>query len=221
MTEPTAAQQAIALREEKQMAMLEKMDTFDWKALAPPVMAQILTKVPFKGKDGVPEYLTLTEAMIFAIRCYELGLSPISGEVWFDKRTCKTNVTTEGKLKLARKNGFNFGPPKFTRVERQMNGRQDHGYTCSMSVNGSERAEYTAYLSEWMVAASPVWKTKPDHMLQLRAMEKCISFASGTGVSEMPSDKDIETASSKSPTELVTNTDVSEVNFAPMNGDMK
>jgi hypothetical protein len=60
------------------MAMLEKMDTFDWKALAPPVMAQILTKVPFKGKDGVPEYLTLTEAMIFAIRCYELGLSPIS-----------------------------------------------------------------------------------------------------------------------------------------------
>lgn len=195
-TTPTATELVAQQRENKQLAMLEKMDSFDWKSLSPPVMAQILTKVPMKSKDGGSEYLTLTEAMIFAIRAYELGLSPLSGELWFDKRTCKTNVTTEGKLKLARKNGFNFGPPKFERVDNKKKAG-DWGYRCQMTVNGGETAEYTAFYGEWAVPTSPVWKAKPEHMLQLRAMEKCISFASGSGVSEMPSDKDIESGADK------------------------
>lgn len=213
ITAPSATELVAKQREEKQLAMLDKLDSFDWKNLQPTAMAQIITKVPLKAKDGGSEFLTLTEAMIFAIRCYELGLSPLSGEVWFDKRTCKTNVTTEGKLKLARKNGFNFGPPKFERVENKKK-TGDWGYICRMTVNGKETAEYTAYFSEWNVATSPVWKAKPEHMLQLRAMEKCISFASGSGVSDLPSDKEIESSSTKEIVDIV-KPEISEAEFKP------
>lgn len=194
----------------KELALVEGIAEFDWKKIPPPAIAQILVRIPFKGSSGEPDfYLKPWQAMIFAIRCYELGLSPFSGEVWYNPKNNKVNVTFEGKLKLARDRGYNFGPPHFeskTRpwkndvVKKQMIGflgagfDTEPGLTCVITVDGKEKAEYTAWLSEWMVLTSPVWKSKPMHMLQVRAHEKCISFASGVGASELPEEKDIEPA---------------------------
>lgn len=212
---------AIQQREQKGMEAINAIAEFDWTHVPPPQLASLLTRIPFKAGGSDPDYyLQPWQAMIFAMRCFELGLSPFSGEVWFNPKVNKVNVTLEGKMKLARKAGMNFGPPHYERVERK--GRfvpntkiEDYGYRCTMSVaigSKREQAEYTAWLSEWMVPTSPVWKSKPDHMLQLRALEKCISFASGTGASEMMGERDIDPGTGSVP-EMpqieVTNNDVS------------
>lgn len=202
--ESTTQEKAREIKQEimtrKQADQLEKLSavaSFDWKAVPPPVLAQVLINMPFKGASGDPDYfLQPWQAMVFAMRCYELGLSPFSNEVWFNPKNNKVNVTFEGKLKLARDKGMNLGPPHFTRVERQYQGKPDFGYHCTMT-SPSGTAEYTAWLSEWRVATSPVWREKPDHMLQLRAAEKCLSFASGIGSSELPDDRDIEQSADK------------------------
>jgi hypothetical protein len=69
---------------------------------------------------------------------------------------------------------------------------KDVGIKCKMRVGlpaNKEYVEYTAYLSEWYVPRSPVWKGKPMHMLQTRACEKAISLVLGTGASDMPVDE--------------------------------
>jgi len=183
--------------QKKQLESLGKIENFDWKAVPPPMLAQMLVNIPFKGGQGEPDYfLAPWQAMIFAMRCFELGLSPFSDEVWFNPKNNKTNVTLSGKLKLARLQGMKLGPPHFERVTRKFNGKEDYGYKCTMS-SGKDYAEYTAWYGEWAVMRSPVWKEKPDHMLMVRATEKCLSFASGIGVSELPDDNDLGKAPDK------------------------
>lgn len=180
-------------RQKEQLAKLSGVESLDWKRIPPPMLAQILTNIPFKGSGTDPDYyLAPWQALIFAMRCFELELSPFSNEVWYNPKNNKVNVTFEGKLKLARSRGFNLGPPNFERVEKPVPGKpiKDWGYRCTMQTPTGQ-AEYTAWHSEWAVASSPVWKAKPDHMLQLRAAEKCLSFASGIGASELPDDRDI------------------------------
>jgi hypothetical protein len=174
----------------KQLEQLSEMSSFDWKAVPPPMLAQMLVQMPFKGAAGEPDYfLAPWQAMVFAMRCFELGLSPFSNEVWFNPKNNKTNVTFEGKLKLARKQGLNLGPPRFERIPADAT-KPLVAYRCRIhSPNGD--CEYTATLKEWQVTTSPVWKAKPDHMLQLRAAEKCLSFASGIGASELPGEGDL------------------------------
>src|SRR5882724_3750534 len=206
----------------KQLDKLKGITSFDWKQIPPPFMAELLMQTPFRGGTGEPDYyLSAYQAYRFAIRCYELGLSPLSTEVWYNPKNNMTNVTFEGKLKLARDKKLNLGPPRFERVTRKTAlGKEDYGYKCTMSTGRpkmmnvqdradgpempmpvSDNAEYTAWYSEWFVSSSPVWKAKPDHMLQLRAAEKCLSFASGIGASELMDDRDINIVPSV--TELV------------------
>ncbi len=197
-----AALAKVNAAEEQERKSLEKLNavaSLDWKNIPPPVLAQVLTQMPFKGSGTDPDYfLKPWQALVFAMRCYELGLSPFSNEVWFNPKNNKVNVTFEGKLKLARKQGLNLGPPKFERVTRKIPpgspmAKEDWGYKCTMTTsNKGDDAEYTAWYSEWVVPSSPVWKTKGDHMLQLRAAEKCLSFASGIGSSELPDERDID-----------------------------
>src|SRR6266704_3939113 len=104
---------------QRQRAEIEKfaaLTSLDWKQIPPPMLAQILVSIPFKGSGTDPDYyLSPVQGMIFALRCFELGLSPFSNEVWFNSKNNKVNVTFEGKLKLARMHGLNLSPPLFER----------------------------------------------------------------------------------------------------------
>lgn len=200
-----ASKAALAASREKQneelIQLVGDLESLDWKKIKPHIMAQILTKIPYRGKkDDPPYYLSPIQALIFAIEAYRMNLSPLSDQCFFNKDAHKVNATLSGKKAMARDMGMNFGPPRFERIVKPFTkGKtvagftEDVGYKCSMEIKGyMDRAEYTAYLSEWYVSTSPVWREKPEHMLQTRAQEKAISSASGVGASEMPSVHDIE-----------------------------
>ena len=187
----TLQQSMVSTAQQKGLDKLASIQSFDWKAVPPPMLAQMLIQIPFKGSGTDPDYyLQPFQAMIFAMRCYELGLSPFSNEVWFNPRNNKVNCTFEGKLKLARMNGLNLSPPVFTRIPADA-AKPLVAYHCKIHAPSGD-CEYTAYLKDWQVTSSPVWKSKPEHMLQLRAAEKCLSFATGSGASELPDDRDLE-----------------------------
>lgn len=204
---PSAAAQLSEIRQASEgqfMELIKQLDSLDWRKIKPPLMAQILKRVPYRqGRDEPPYFLSDVQAAIFAIESYRMGVSPLSNECFFNRDNNKVNLTLEGKKARARQEGYNFGPPHFERTERDWpSGKtkipgyaKDIGYTCTMSVyiqGNKEMANYTAWLSEWYMPRSPVWKERTEHMLQTRAHEKCLSSASGVGASELPSSGDID-----------------------------
>lgn len=187
------------------------METLDWAKLKPNQAALLLCQKPFNVSGGGTMFLNFKQALLFAVRCYELGLSPFSDGVWFDPNRGSVNLTLSGKRELARIKGIDLGPPKFESLTREWKDiakvsevgaelqkagyTKDIGYKCSIRVGKpeyGEHVEYVAWLSEWYVSRSPVWKAKPEHMLQTRATEKAISLAMGTGASAMPDEKDLD-----------------------------
>lgn len=189
------------------LAVMRDLDTLDWKALKPHHMAVLLMQKPMVASGGGQMFLSFKQAIIFATRCYELGVSPFSSEVWFDPNRASVNLTLEGKRQVARNKGIDLGPPQFEEVARDWNSvpklndnakaaqqagfAKDIGIKCRIRVGNPEHkefSEYVAYLSEWYVPKSPVWQAKPVHMLQTRATEKAISMALGTGASDPISD---------------------------------
>lgn len=184
-------------------AAMAGMNTLDWKNLQPNQTALLLMQKPFTVSGGGTMFLNFKQALLFAVRCYELGLSPFSSAVWFDPNRNTVNLTLEGKRELARLKGIDLGPPKFEELSREWKDvrksetseecqkagfPKDMGYKCTIRVGKPEYKEevsYTAWLSEWMVSRSPVWKAKASHMLQTRATEKAISLCMGTGASDM------------------------------------
>lgn len=187
------------------------MNTLDWKNLLPNQAALLLMQKPFNVSGGGTMYLNFKQALLFAVRCFELGLSPFSDGVWFDPNRGSVNLTLSGKRELARIKGIDLGPPKFESLSREWNSiakisevgeelkkagyAKDAGYRCSIRVGDPKYQEYVTYdawLSEWYVSRSPVWKAKPEHMLQTRATEKAISLAMGTGASALPDEKDLD-----------------------------
>lgn len=182
----------------RRMEALQQMQSFDWKSLPPHIMAQVLMKKPYRGKANEPDYyLTPEQALVFAMRCFELGLSPLSSEVWFDRDRWSVNVTLEGKLRLARERG-NVGPPTFEEKSRPWKAGafkvagfdQEPGILCTITVN-DKPCSYMCWMSEWYMSSSPVWKSKPLHMTTIRAYDKALAFASGAGISDMPSEREI------------------------------
>jgi hypothetical protein len=187
------------------------MNTLDWKNLLPNQAALLLMQKPFNVSGGGTMYLNFKQALLFAVRCFELGLSPFSDGVWFDPNRGSVNLTLSGKRELARIKGIDLGPPKFESLTREWKDiakvsevgtelqkagyTKDIGYKCSIRVGDpkyQEYVDYVAWLSEWYVSRSPVWKAKPEHMLQTRATEKAISLAMGTGASALPDEKDLD-----------------------------
>ena len=197
-----AEKKAVELHEEQRNpAWIEDLSSFNWKDIKPHFLAPLLCQVPFKTKDGY-NYLKPWQALIWAMRCYELELSPLGNETWFNPEANKVNITLEGKREIARKRGYKFGPSTFERLERPWpegkakptQVKTDIGYKCTLPVAGWDKpGEYTAWLSEWYMPYSPVWRDKPEHMLQIRAQEKAISFCTGVGQSELPGEGDIDT----------------------------
>ena len=182
---------------------ISSVSSLDWRNLQPNQMAFLLCQKPFPVSGGGTTYLTFKQALLFALRCYELGVSPLSSEVWFDPQRGSTNLTLEGKKQVARNKGIDLGPPQFTELTREWSDvpktsqivedlkkagfSKDLGVKCRVRVGKPEHAEfseYTAWMSEWFVSRSPVWGAKPMHMIQTRAYEKCISLAMGTGASD-------------------------------------
>lgn len=187
--------------------IMQDMKSLNWRELEPPQLAVLIMQKPFVAQGGGQMYLSFKQAILFATRCFELGVSPFSSEVWFDPNRATVNLTLEGKRQVARNKGIDLGPPKFVELERKWEDlskmsenaevvkkagfTKDIGIRCSIRVGdpkNAEHSEYVAWLSEWYVERSPVWKSKPLHMLQTRACEKAISLALGTGASDFPTD---------------------------------
>jgi len=185
------------------LRVMEAMPNLDWRNLQPHQTALLIMQKPFPVSGGGTSYLSFKQAILFATRCYELGVSPFSSEVWYDPNKGTTQLTLEGKRQVARNKGIELGPPQFTEVTRNWDDvprlndsakegqklfpKHDVGVKCRIRVGDpkhQEYNEYTAYLSEWFVHRSPVWQAKPMHMLQTRATEKAISMALGTGASD-------------------------------------
>jgi hypothetical protein len=181
---------------------MANMPTLDWSKLQPNQMAVLLMQKAFQVSGGGTMYLNFRQALLFAVRCFELGLSPFSDSVWFDANKSAVNLTLAGKRELARLRGIDLGPPTFETLSREWSDiprlsetgeavkkigfPKDIGYRCSMRVGDpahKEQVSYTAWLSEWYMDRSPVWKSKPEHMLQTRATEKALSLVMGTGAS--------------------------------------
>ena len=187
---------------------MSDLSSMDWKALKPNAMALLLTQKPFPASGGGVIYLNLRQAMLFALRAYELGLSPLSDNVWYDSNRGAVNVTLSGKRELARLRGLDLGPPMFEEVSRDWDEvaktntaaaarkagfPKDVGIRCHIRVGpvvNNERVNYVAWLSEWFVERSPVWKERPTHMLSIRANEKALTLVLGTGASAMPDEKE-------------------------------
>ena len=185
------------------LAVMEQLDSLDWKALKPHHAALLLMQRPMNAPGGGTMTLTFKQAIIFATRCYEMGVSPFSSEVWFNTNNSSVNLTLEGKKAVARNLGVDIGPPQFEDVTREWTNSaattsridelkklgflKDTGIRCKIRVGAianNEHAEYSAFISEWLVTKSPVWVSKPLHMLQTRAYEKALSMAMGAGASD-------------------------------------
>lgn len=185
------------------LRVMETLQSLDWRNLTPPQTAFLLMQKPFAVSGGGTMYLTFKQAILFATRCFELGVSPFSSEVWFDPNRGSVNLTLEGKRQVARNKGIDLGPPQFEDIEREWSKvpkqtpliedlkkqgfLRDIGVKCRIrvgEVKNQEFVEYICWLSEWAVPKSPVWAAKPMHMLQTRATEKAISLAMGTGSSD-------------------------------------
>ena len=190
--------------------IMSSVQTLDWHDLKPNQMALLLMRKPFQSRGGTM-FLSFPQALLFATRCYELGLSPFSGEVWYDANRGSVNLSLEGKRQLARNRGIDLGPPQFGDCSRTWDEvpktteageaakkagfNKDVGIKCRIRVGDprhGEHVEYLAFLSEWYVSASPVWQQKAIHMLQTRATEKAISLCLGTGASSLPDEKELE-----------------------------
>lgn len=185
------------------LSIMQQMNSLNWRELTPPQLAVLIMQKPFAAQGGGQMYLSFKQAILFATRCFELGVSPFSSEVWFDPNRATVNLTLEGKRQVARNKGIDLGPPKFEELSRKwediarvtenvtalkgLGFTKDVGVKCSIRVGDpkhQEHAEYIAWLSEWYVPRSPVWQAKPLHMLQTRSCEKAISMALGTGASD-------------------------------------
>jgi len=189
-----AAKESRALaKQEGFMQMAEQFKSFDWRNVPPPAMATLLTKIPHKGRYGEPDwYMTPEQAFIHALRCYQLCVDPTSKEVWFNRDTWETNLTAEGQRKVSGQRGIEAGPPSFTRIEREWPSGSDNpggfendiGFTCEIEIKGYRKpVNYTAWLSEWYMPKNPNWVSRTEHMLQVRASDKCYEFVTGVGIS--------------------------------------
>ena len=190
---------------------MSSMNTLDWKDLKPNQTALLLMQRPMAVSGGGTMHLNFKQALLFAVRCYELGLSPFSDSVWFDPNRNAVNLTLAGKRELARIRNIDMGPPSFEEVYRewkdvpkitdagkaaQTSGfNKDMGSRCKIRIGdpkNKEYVDYTAWLNDWYVDRSPVWKQKPSHMLTIRANEKAISLVLGTGASAMPDERELD-----------------------------
>lgn len=192
---------------------MSALDSLDWSKLKPNQTALLLMQKPMPVSGGGTMYLTFRQALLFAVRAFELGLSPFSDNVWFDPARSSVNLTMSGKRELARLRKIDMGPPVFEEVTqewsdvpkiteqgeeaRKLGFTKNMGCRCSIRVGDPKNGEsvnYLATINDWFVPKSPVWRAKPGHMLTIRANEKALTLILGTGASSFPDERELEGA---------------------------
>lgn len=190
---------------------LSNMSTLDWRSLSPPQMALLLMAKPYPVSGGGVTFLNFKQALLYAVRCFELQLSPFSDNVWYDVTRGSVNLTMSGKRELARMRGIDLGPPEFEETVRNWEAvpkitavgeearkqgfTKDMGVRCKMrvgDVKNNEHVTYCAWINDWFQPKSPVWRERPGHMLTIRSNEKALTLVLGTGASQMPDEKELE-----------------------------
>jgi hypothetical protein len=160
----------------------------------------LLCQKKFKGAGGAIKFMEPYQAASYSRFARSQGLDPFGNGCFYDLENDKPGLTAEGKKQKCHDGGYNFGPPKFEYSNRPwpkskpkiMGFDEDLGCTCEMEIVGFKTpARYTAWLSEWFMSANPNWKTRTEHMLQVRSQEKAMSMSSGVGVSEQISDQQL------------------------------
>lgn len=206
-----AANEAKAGLEEKrseQPNWLATVETLDWSKLPVPILTNVLSKRPFPpaGKDGPKRYLSATQAFFLALWLNENQL-PISGHCWwYNFETDTPELTVEGKLYIARKQGWKLGAPKFKRVPEDLK-EPLHSYYCMVPgfvVDRWEEYEGYAALSlhgfqrDGKSAKFGLWSNEggKEHMLRIRAFDDAIKKI-GYGFSEPIAEDTSETASAQ------------------------
>lgn len=192
----------LSAKDKAQMQIIDRMTTLNWRDLKPPEMALLLMQKPFQAQGGGVYYLTPMQALVFAQQAYTMGLNPLqNSQIFFNVKTWTAAATYEGKRLQATDRDLDIGPPAFIRQERPwkdvtrlpgLKFDKDIAYTAKVRVGTKgDVAEYTAWLSEWYMPSSPVWKERTEHMLQTRAAEKAQTMAMGSGASAMPDETEI------------------------------
>lgn len=189
-----ATSEIAAVRKNSELTLPE---TLDWRAWPLPVLVNVLSRIPMPGGRDGSWYYTPEQALILGVCAYKLDLDPFLGEVYMMQNSHRANITLAGKMARARKENWKLGAPRYER-DPEDSSKPVIAYKCILPVGDSE-ITYTARLAEWMMPGNPNWKTRPEHMLQVRALEKAISFATGIGVSENPDDADISTPQPMAP----------------------
>jgi hypothetical protein len=190
----TNAQQEIELLTEKISAITGK----DWLLVENvPSIAYVLTKMPLaKGAT-----LSYVEAIAMAFTAITEGANPFTGELY---RTGPFRFATnvQAKINKLRKQGIQVGVPQFeprirdwpegkkltrydvvTRREVAFSMPNEPGMTCKLPI-GRDSVSQTVWLIENYVATNANWFERMDHMLQVRALGRCVTFGGGEGVSE-------------------------------------
>ena len=189
---------------------MASMQSLDWKHIPPPQMALLLMAKPYTSGGGTM-FLNFRQALLFAVRCFELQLSPFSDNVWYDVTRGAVNLTMSGKRELARLRNIEMGPPLLEEVTREWDTvpkistageeakkagfARDLGCKCTIRVGppaNKETVSYVAWVNDWFQSRSPVWKEKPSHMLAIRANEKALTLILGAGASQLPDEKEVE-----------------------------
>lgn len=178
-------------------------DSLDWTAWGLPMTAALLRRIPQRGGRDGDYFLSAEQAVIWAVTSFKLGLDPFLGDTYLVPASNRVNITLQGKLKKARMDGLNLGAPIFQRIPEDPE-KPVLGYRCSIPIGQTaQMVEYVAMKKEWEMPGNPNWKNRCEHMLQIRAYEKAVSFAAGIGASENPDDRDLEVTKPDIPTPVV------------------
>jgi hypothetical protein len=165
----------------------------------PLAMAFLLTHMPLaKGAT-----MSLPEALAFYLTAIAEGANPFTGELY---RTGAWRFATnvQAKINKLRKMGIDVGVPKFTKKEREwpkIDGKpkkliryvnnqavsfdmeKEPGVVCEITIGKSPVEQEVWLIGEYM-PNNQNWYDRMDHMLQVRALGRCVTFGGGEGVSD-------------------------------------
>lgn len=182
------------------------LTNMDWKQNQPFMIAKILTMAPYS--------YTVPVALAITFTAMQEDANPFTGDLYATPNGV-IGRSVQHKLRRARAEKYNLGVPKFEEVERPwptLNGQpkklergykqsavkfslpMDPGVRCTMTINGQEISQTVWYSSAYR--NTPTWQEQQEYMMCVRAIDYCVRFGTGVGVSEMPQaegKQDVET----------------------------
>lgn len=216
----TSTKAAMEKKESTAPAWLESIETLDWQKMPVPVLTQVLTRKPFPPteRNSPQRFLSFNQAFFLALWLGENQL-PISGHCWwYNFETDTPELSVEGKLRLARKDGIKLGAPTFNRIPENFK-EPLFAYDCALPVDGTTQVyTYRAFLSMfgYKFNGQPkggLWSNEggKEHMLRVRAYDGCMKQM-GFGFSEPIEEEPVAI-------EVVNKASNKKLEFIPQGGD--